>query len=113
MLAVGLNPLLRHPDISDRTDCKPGFFRSLATRGKFRRLHVVDLAANDVPVTGFRGFHAPAQKQFAIPKDGKTDPETGEIKTGLPHGDQALAAATISMKAGMSSPKPTGVGPSS
>jgi hypothetical protein len=74
---------------------------------------MVDLATDDVPVSGFRCLHAFAQKQLAIPKDGKTDPKTGEIKTGLSHGDQAFAAATISMKAGMSSPKPTGVGPSS
>ena len=95
-------------------DRQAAFFFRLATGGVRGWLHVIDLAADDAPVAGFRRFHALAKQKLAVIEDGKPRSHTGEIYAGcamrLPE-DQALPA--ISMKAGISSPKPIGVGPSS
>jgi hypothetical protein len=101
-------------------DLKAGFFFGLPPRCGEASLEVIHLAPRNAPVSGFRRFHAPAQKQAAFAQYDKAHANAREIEAGLDgrchivHRDgQALALATISMKAGMSSPKPTGVGPSS
>jgi hypothetical protein len=45
-------------------------------------LHMVNLAADNIPVAGLGRTCAPVQKQFAIPKDGKTCSHAGKIYAG-------------------------------
>ena len=112
MLAVSLDHLFAEAQELARTDLEAAFLFGLAPRGGVRALHVIDLAADDVPMFGFRRVNALVKQDLAIAHDRKSAAETRKIDARQAHGiNQALPA--ISMKAGISSPNPTGVGPSS
>ncbi|MCY1502846.1 hypothetical protein D9M68_369540 [compost metagenome] len=112
MLAVSLDHLFAEAEELARTDLEAAFLFGLAPRCGFRAFHMIDLAADDVPVLGFRRVNALVEQDLAVAHDCKSAAETRKIDARQAHRfNQALPA--ISMKAGISSPKPTGVGPSS
>ena len=115
MLVVFEHALI-NAEKTNLADDEAGLFLRF-TAGRFSgAFHEIKLAAGNVPETDFRGLEATAKQNFPVAQDQKSDADARKVNAGQPcrRHDQFLAAeATISMKAGMSSPKPTGVGPSS
>lgn len=114
VLCVFREDLFSRAEKLNFADRQAGFFLGLTTCRIRGRLHLIDLAADDVPVTGFRRLQATAEENPPIiPQNDQPGADAGKVYAGSQGQIQTLALATISMNAGMSSPKPTGVGPSS
>lgn len=58
---------------------------SASRRGFFSRLHMIDLAADDIPIAGFRWTHAFVKKDLGVAQNHQADAETRKIKTGHGH----------------------------
>ena len=72
----------------DRPDRQAGFFLGLAPGSLLGLFEMIDLAADNVPMSGLRRTGAAVQKQFAIPKDGKarSDARMFSSRHGLLYG---------------------------
>lgn len=66
-------------------DGKAAFLLRLASGRILREFHMIDFAADDAPVAGFRRLQASAKEDLSIPQDCQTAAETGEIDTGQCH----------------------------
>ena len=66
MLPVGLDPLFAEAEKTGGVDPSDRFLLRLAARGVSDGFHMIDLAADDAPMAGFRRFQTLAKQKLAV-----------------------------------------------
>ena len=85
MVAVGFDALLAEAEKPRGMDRQAAFFFRFAARGLCCRLHMIDFAADDTPMAGFRRLQALAKQELAVIQDGKpTIPHRGNQCLDVP-----------------------------
>ncbi|MNL51446.1 hypothetical protein D3C87_1745480 [compost metagenome] len=85
MLTVGFDQLLAEAEKAGRTDRQAAFLFRFTARGKFAALHVINLAAHDVPVAGLGRLQTLAQQQLAVAHDRQSAAEARKIDAWPTH----------------------------
>lgn len=105
VLVFGGDPLLADAEQAEPMRLDADFLAALTRCRRLRVFHEVDLAADETPMSRLGRPTATDEQHFAAPPEDETASDADKPERHAP--------VAISMKAGMSSPKPTGEGPRS